>query len=52
MLYLLAFFAALAVDTIPVFAPPAWTILTFLIVRYDLDPWIVVVVGTIGAWAL
>ena len=49
MLYLVAFLAALVIDTIPVFAPPAWTVLTFLIVRYELNPWIVVVVGTIGS---
>ena len=30
MLYLAAFAAALLVDTIPVFAPPAWTILAHL----------------------
>ena len=56
MLYLVAFLAALIVDTIPVFAPPAWTVLTFLIVKYDLNPWLVVVVGcigsTIGRWIL
>jgi len=47
MVYLAAFAAALLVDTIPVFAPPAWTILAFMIVKWNPNPW-----GVIGAGAL
>ena len=42
VLYLAAFAAALVVDTIPVFAPPAWTILAFIIVKYKANPWAVI----------
>ena len=47
--YLLVFFAALAVDTIPIFAPPAWIILVFLLVKFDLNPWLTVGIGVIGS---
>ncbi len=55
-MYLVAFLSALIVDTIPVFAPPAWTILVFLIIEFKLNPWPVVALGavgsTIGRWIL
>ena len=47
--YLLVFLAALAVDTIPVFAPPAWIVLVFLLVKFHLNPWVVVVIGVSGS---
>ena len=47
--YLLVFFAALAVDTIPVFAPPAWILLVVLLVKFDLNPWLTVAVGVTGS---
>ena len=40
-LYLAVFLAALAVDSIPLIAPPAWTVAVFLLVRFHLHPWIV-----------
>lgn len=49
MLYLIAFAAALVVDTIPVFAPPAWTILAFIIVKYRANPWAIIAAGAIGS---
>jgi membrane protein YqaA with SNARE-associated domain len=49
MLYAVAFLAALAVDSIPVFAPPAWMILVFLIVKYQLNPWGVLTAGVFGS---
>lgn len=39
MLYFAAFAAALLVDCIPVFAPPAWTILAFIIIKWNPNPW-------------
>jgi hypothetical protein len=39
VIYLLVFLAALAVDTIPVFAPPAWIVLVFLVIKFQLNPW-------------
>ena len=47
--YLLVFFAALVVDTIPVFAPPAWILLVFLLVKFKLNPWLTVVIGVTGS---
>lgn len=48
VMYVVVFLVALAVDCIPVFAPPAWPLLVFFLVRYDLNPWLVVVLGVIG----
>ena len=48
-LYFAAFVAALIVDTIPVFAPPAWTILAFIIVNYKPNPWGIIAAGAIGS---
>jgi len=47
--YLVAFVAALLVDTVPVFAPPAWTILAFIIVKYKANPWGIIAAGAIGS---
>jgi hypothetical protein len=49
VLYLGAFAAALLVDTIPVFAPPAWTILAFLIIRWQPNPWGIIAAGALGS---
>ena len=49
MLYLAAFIAALAVDTIPVFAPPAWTILAFIIIKWKPNPWGIIAAGAGGS---
>ena len=54
--YLLVFFGALAVDTIPIFAPPAWILFVVLVVTFHLNPWIVIIIGvagsTVGRYAL
>ena len=47
--YFLVFFAALAVDTIPVFAPPAWILLVVLLVKFKLNPWLTLVIGVTGS---
>jgi len=47
--YLLVFFAALAVDTIPVFAPPAWILLVVILVKFKLNPWLTVPIGVTGS---
>jgi membrane protein YqaA with SNARE-associated domain len=49
VLYLASFGAALLVDTIPVFAPPAWTILAFIIVKWKPNPWGVIMAGALGS---
>lgn len=46
--YVLIFFSSILVDCIPVFAPPAWTIMLFVMLKFELNPWIVVSVGTAG----
>jgi membrane protein YqaA with SNARE-associated domain len=43
--YLLVFFGSLGVDLIPIMAPPAWTVMAFAIVKYRLNPWIVLAIG-------
>jgi membrane protein YqaA with SNARE-associated domain len=43
--YLLVFFGSLGVDLIPIMAPPAWTVMAFAIMKYQLNPWIVLAVG-------
>jgi membrane protein YqaA with SNARE-associated domain len=47
--YLLVFIAALAVDTIPIFAPPAWILLVILLVKFHLNPWLTVAIGVTGS---
>src|SRR3954463_7763723 len=47
--YVVVFFAALAVDTIPIFAPPAWIILVVLLVKFHLNPWLTVAIGVTGS---
>src|SRR5205085_267851 len=47
--YLFVFLAALAVDTIPIFAPPAWILLVVLLVKFHLNPWLTVVIGVTGS---
>jgi len=49
VLYLAAFAAALLVDTIPVFAPPAWIILAFMIINWKLNPWGIIASGALGS---
>jgi membrane protein YqaA with SNARE-associated domain len=49
MWYLAVFLSALAVDFIPVIAPPAWTIMVFLLVKFHLNPWFVLLAGVSGS---
>jgi len=48
-MYPIVFLAALGVDLIPVFAPPAWTLMVFFLVKFHLNPWGVLVVGVTGS---
>jgi hypothetical protein len=47
--YVLVFVATLAVDTIPIFAPPAWMLLVIFTVTFKLNPWAVIVIGVTGS---
>jgi len=44
-----AFLIGVVVDSIPIFAPPAWSVLVILIISFDADPWVVVVFGVLGS---
>jgi len=43
------FLAALATDLIPVIGPPVWTVMVFMLVKFDLNPWLVLAVGVPGS---
>src|SRR5947207_3574433 len=47
--YLLVFVAALVVDTIPIFAPPAWILFVIILVKFHLNPWVTLAVGVTGS---
>jgi len=49
MYYFLVFAASLLVDVIPFIGPPAWTVMVYLQIRYDLDIWLVLSVGVAGS---
>ena len=49
MIYLAVFFGSLAVDLVPFVSPPAWAIMLGLMVEFNLDPWIVLLVGVPGS---
>ena len=49
MMYLAVFLSALVIDLIPIISPPAWTAMVFLMVKFDLNPWIVIVTGVAGS---
>src|SRR5262245_38891831 len=46
--YGLVLAASIAVDCIPVFAPPAWTLMLLLMMKFDLNPYFTALVGTCG----
>ena len=47
--YVLVFIAAFIVDLVPFFGPPAWTVMVFFQIRYDLNIWMVLVIGVVGS---
>jgi hypothetical protein len=49
MMLLWSFLIGAAVDSIPIFAPPAWTLLIILIIKYRANPWGVLVFGVAGS---
>lgn len=46
--YPLVYFAALLIDCIPIFAPPAWMAMLFIMLKFDLNPWWVLLCGAFG----
>jgi membrane protein DedA with SNARE-associated domain len=49
MMYLATFLAALVVDLIPIMAPPAWTVMVLLLMKFHLNPWGVLLAGVPGS---
>src|SRR2546423_1614190 len=49
MTYLLVFVSALAVDLIPLFAPPPWPTMGFWLLNFALNPWLVLLAGVPGS---
>ena len=49
LLYVAVFASALAVDLIPFFGPPAWMAMVFFMVKFDLNPWLVLAAGVTGS---
>jgi membrane protein DedA with SNARE-associated domain len=47
--YVWVFVAALLVDVVPFFGPPAWTVMVFFQMRYNLDILAVIVIGVVGS---
>jgi membrane protein YqaA with SNARE-associated domain len=47
--YLLVFLLSFVVDLIPFIGPPAWTAMVYCQIKYDLNVWIVLVIGVIGS---
>src|SRR5215217_7960696 len=45
MPYLWVFLASLLVDLVPIIGPPAWTVMVVLLVKFDLNPWLVLAAG-------
>ena len=48
-MYLVVFASALAVDLIPIIGPPAWTVMVFLLIKFNLNPWWVLAAGVPGS---
>ena len=49
LIYLLVFAAALLVDIVPFIGPPAWTVMVFFQVKFDLSIWLVLIIGVTGS---
>jgi membrane protein YqaA with SNARE-associated domain len=47
--YISVFLGALLFDVVPIPFPPAFTIMLFLQIKYDLNIWLVIVIGVFGS---
>ena len=47
--YLLVFFGAVLMDITPLPLPPAFTVMVLLQIAYDLNIWLVIVIGVLGS---
>ncbi len=48
MIYVALFLGCVLVDCIPLFAPPAWMLMLFMMIKFSMNPLLVVFVGTAG----
>jgi membrane protein YqaA with SNARE-associated domain len=49
MWYALVFISAFVVDSVPFIGPPAWTVMVFFQMRYNLNIWQVLIWGVVGS---
>ncbi|HSU29120.1 MAG TPA: hypothetical protein VLJ68_12115 [Chitinophagaceae bacterium] len=49
LIYFFVFMAALLVDVVPLVGPPAWTVMVFFQIKFDLDIWAVLLIGVTGS---
>lgn len=47
--YVLVFISSLLVDLIPFIGPPAWSVMVFFQIKFNLNIWLVLVVGVMGS---
>ena len=47
--YLSVFVAAFLVDLLPFFGPPAWTVMVYFQMRFELNIWFVLISGVLGS---
>src|SRR3954471_9474410 len=47
--YFLVFFGAMLVDIVPIPLPPAFTVMIFLQIKFDLNVWWVISIGVVGS---
>jgi membrane protein YqaA with SNARE-associated domain len=47
--YLSVFAAAFLVDLLPFFGPPAWTVMVFFQMKFNLNIWFVLIAGVLGS---
>lgn len=46
--FVLIFFGSVLLDCIPLFAPPAWVFMLFIMIKFELNPFYVALIGTAG----
>lgn len=49
LFYLLVFLFSILVDVVPFIGPPAWTVMVFFQLKYNLNIWWVLIAGVIGS---
>ncbi len=47
--YFAIFLACFGGDSLPIIGPPVWTIMVFMQVKFELNPWLVLLVGVPGS---